>query len=114
MIVDDQTPVNGAERKLSCKIACFRSFPIAVIEGARNEHSSHWSGARCAAFDNTESRLTTYERDVVSQHGLGQPFQAQRSDFLESQCLLDRDGDPLRNEDLSVLSLGAKPRGEIA
>src|SRR5947207_15677229 len=66
------------------------------------------------AFDNTEGRLGGRERHVVGHYRLGEPFEGERADFFERCRPFDRDGDTLSDEDLPVLGLSAKPRGEIA
>ena len=67
-----------------------------------------------AAFDNTESQLDGRERHIVGHDRLAQPFQRERADFFECYDPLDGDRYSLCDEDLSILGLRAKARGEIA
>ena len=54
------------------------------------------------------------ERYVVGHNRLGQSLEGERADFFERCRPFDHDGDTLSDEDLPVLGLSAKPRGEIA
>ncbi|MGA8195219.1 MAG: hypothetical protein WB902_17810, partial [Acetobacteraceae bacterium] len=54
------------------------------------------------------------EWHVVGHYRLGQPFESQLANFFEWRYRFHTDGDPLGDEDLPILSLGAEPGSEIA
>src|SRR6516225_8272486 len=52
--------------------------------------------------------------DIERDDRLGEALEGERSDFFERRHLLDLNGDPLVDQDLSVLGFAAKARGKIA
>src|SRR5262245_39355473 len=85
--------------------------PLTERAAAVGSRSNSWWAA---AIDNTKSRLGSRERHVVGHYRLGKTLEGERAKLFRCDASLERDIDPLAEQYLAVLSLGAEPGRHIA